>query len=64
MGPKKAIKNVRKIIIKFPTDTPTEFDLGDTAAEIQKRWEERTEGGGRGGRETTGRRGRDRMSGG
>ena len=32
IGPKKATKNVRKI--EVPTDTPTEFELGDTAADI------------------------------
>ena len=30
MGPKTARKNVRKI--EVPTDTPTEFEQGDTAA--------------------------------
>ena len=34
MGPKKG-RRVRKI------DTPTEFELGDRAADIQRRWEER-----------------------
>ena len=32
MGPKKARKNMRKT--EFPTDTPREFKLGDTAADI------------------------------
>ena len=35
MGPEKGRKNVRKI--EVPTDTPTEFELGDTAADIQRR---------------------------
>ena len=35
MGPKKSRKNARKI--EIPTDTPKEFDLGDTAANIQGR---------------------------
>ena len=41
MGPKKG-RRVRKINV--PTDTPTEFELGDTAADIQmteERQEER-----------------------
>ena len=33
-------RNVRKI--EVPTDTPTEFELGDTAADIQRRREEAT----------------------
>ena len=47
MGPKKSRKNVRKI--EVPTNTPTEFDLGDTTAGIQRRREKREqrEGGGR-----------------
>ena len=36
---KKAIKNVRKI--EIPTDTPTVLELGDTAADIQRRRKER-----------------------
>ena len=39
MGPKKGRRNVRKI--EAPTDTPTKFELGDTAADIQRRREER-----------------------
>ena len=39
IAPKKARKNVRKI--EAPTDTPTEFELGDTAADIQKKREVR-----------------------
>ena len=35
MGPEKARKNVRKIDV--PTDTPTGFELGDTAADYQRR---------------------------
>ena len=46
MGPKKSRKIVRKI--KITADKPTEFELGDTAADIQRSREERTEG------ETTG----------
>ena len=38
MGPNKG-RRVRKII--NPTDTPTEFELGDMAADIQQRREER-----------------------
>ena len=38
MGPKKGRK-VRKI--EIPTDTPTGSELGDTAADIQRRWEKR-----------------------
>ena len=37
--------------IEVPTDTPTEFKLGDTAADIQRRREDKERGGG--GRETT-----------
>ena len=37
MGPKKS-RIVRKI--EVPTDTPTEFELGDTVADIQRRREE------------------------
>ena len=37
-GPKKARRNVRKI--EVPTDTPTEYELGDTAADIQRKREE------------------------
>ena len=33
MGPKKG-RRVRKI--EVPTDTPTEFELGDTATDIQR----------------------------
>ena len=39
MGPKKGRRNVKKI--EVPTDTSTEFELGDTAADIQRRREER-----------------------
>ena len=39
MGPKKSRKNVRKIV--NPTDTPTGFELGDTAADIQRRRQKR-----------------------
>ena len=39
MGPKKAKKNVKKIGVQ--TDTPTEFELGNTAADIQRMREER-----------------------
>ena len=42
MGPKKVERNVRKT--KVPTDTPTEFELGDTAADIQRRREKREQG--------------------
>ena len=35
MGPKKLRKNVRKIQVL--TDTPTEFELGYTAADIERR---------------------------
>ena len=38
MGHKK-IRRVRKI--EVPTDTPTEFELGDTASDMQGRKEER-----------------------
>ena len=38
MGPKMGRKNVRKI--EIPTDTPTEFEFGDTVADIQRRREE------------------------
>ena len=53
MIPKKD-RRVRKI--EVPTDTPTEFELGDTAADIQRRREERVarQNGGRG-TETEGR---------
>ena len=34
MGPKKG-RRMRKI--EIPTDTPTEFELGDRAADIQRR---------------------------
>ena len=37
MGPQKARKYVKKV--EVPTDTPTEFELGDTAADIQRRQE-------------------------
>ena len=37
MGTKKGRRNVRKI--EIPTDTPTECELGDTAADIQRRKE-------------------------
>ena len=39
MGPKKGRMNVRKIAVS--TDTPTKFELGDTAADIQRSREER-----------------------
>ena len=39
IGSKMSRKHVRKIDI--PTDTHTEFVLGDTAADIQRRREER-----------------------
>ena len=42
MGPKKARRNLRKT--EVPTDTPTEFELGDTAAVLQRRREEREQG--------------------
>ena len=38
MGSKKG-RRIRKI--KVPTDTPTEFELGDTTADIQRRRKER-----------------------
>ena len=41
MGPKKAGKNVRKI--EIPTDTPTEFVMGDTAGDNQSRREEESQ---------------------
>ena len=63
MGNKKARKNVR--MIEVPVDTPTEFKLGDTAADIQRKIEEREQ------REQEeaekqqrGRRGRERKPGG
>ena len=34
-APKKEIKNTKKI--EMPTDTPTEFELWDTTADIQRR---------------------------
>ena len=39
MGPKQGRKNARKI--EIPRDTPTDFKLGDTAADIQRMREER-----------------------
>ena len=39
MCPKKGRRNVRKV--EIPTDTPTEFELGDTAADIQRQREEK-----------------------
>ena len=51
MDPKKGRRNMRKIDV--PTDTPTEFDLGDTAADIQRKREEREQSEKGGGRETT-----------
>ena len=39
MAPKKATNNPRKI--EVPTDTPTEFELRDTAADIRTRRVER-----------------------
>ena len=50
MGPKKG-RRMKKIY--FPTDKPTEFELVDTAADIQRRKEKRTEEEGGGGTETT-----------
>ena len=51
MGVKKC-RRMRKIVV--PTDTPTEFKLEDTVADIQRRdGVERTERGGGGGTETT-----------
>ena len=55
MCPEKGRKSVRKI--QAHTDTPREFELGDTAADKQRRREEReqrerTEGEGGGGKET------------
>ena len=41
MGPKKCRKNVRKTEVL--TDTPTEFELGDTVADIQRRRREERE---------------------
>ena len=38
MGPKKGQKSEED---SSPTDTPTEFELGDTATDIQRRREER-----------------------
>ena len=38
MGPKKGRRNVRKI--EVPTHIPKEFELGDTAADIQRKREE------------------------
>ena len=49
--PKMARKNVRKI--EVPTDTPTEFELGDTTSDIQRRREEREHREKGGDRETT-----------
>ena len=42
MGPEMAIKNVRKI--EVPTDTPTDFQLGDIATDIPGRRERREQG--------------------
>ena len=39
MGPKKGRKNVSKI--EVPRDKPTESELGDKAADIQRRREKR-----------------------
>ena len=39
MGPKKVRGNMRKI--EVPTDSPTEFELRDTVADIQRRRNER-----------------------
>ena len=39
MGPKKGRRNVR--MIEVPADKHTEFELGDTAADIQSSREER-----------------------
>ena len=45
MGPKKGKRSVRNI--EVPTDTPTEFELGDTAAAIEEgRTENRERQGG------------------
>ena len=51
MGPKKLRSNVRKIDIH--TDTPTEFDMRGTAADIQKNREERGQRKGPGRRQKT-----------
>ena len=40
MGPRKG-RRMRKI--EFPRDTPTEFELGDTATDIQRKKEGREE---------------------
>ena len=45
MSPKKGRKNVKKI--EVPTDTPTEFELGDTATEGDGEGENREAGGAR-----------------
>ena len=37
MGPKKSRRAVRRI--EVPTETPPEFELGDTVADIQRRRE-------------------------
>ena len=39
MGPKKGRRVLRRI--EVPTKTPPEFELGDTAADIQRRKEEK-----------------------
>ena len=39
MGPKKGRRNVRKV--EVPKHTPIEFELGDAAADIQRRGKER-----------------------
>ena len=50
MQPTNGRRNVRKI--EVPIGTPTEFQLGDTIVDIQKRGEKREQREG-GGRETT-----------
>ena len=44
MCPKKGRKNVRKMEVS--TDTPTDFELGDTAVDIQRCMEEKEPRGG------------------
>ena len=39
MGPKKGRRAVKRI--EVPTETPSEFELGDTLADIQRRKEEK-----------------------
>ena len=54
MSPKNTKKNNGKI--KVPTDTPTESELGNTAADIQTRWKGSRGRERRGGRKGTGPR--------